>query len=113
MATEYAFDINVSTDKQFVTLRVELPKREKARDPVLEFDDNGARELLQSRGFANYDLVRSAPRLTNFQNRDGTGAGVMAGEWVFENNAAPVEKAAAKKKTTAKKTTTKKTTTTS
>ncbi len=112
MATEYAFDINVSTDKQFVTLRVELPKREKARDPVLEFDDNGAVELLQSRGFANYDLVRSAPRLTNFQNRDGTGAGVIAGEWVFENKAAPVKKAAAKK-TTAKKTTTKKTTTTS
>ena len=113
MATDYAYDINVSEDKQFVTLRVELPKREKARDPVLEFDDTGARELLQSRGFANYDLVRSAPRLTNFQNRDGTGAGVISGEWVFENSSEPVKKAPAKKRTAAKKTTTKKTTTTS
>ena len=112
MATDYAYDINVSEDKKFVTLRVELPAREKARDPVLEFDDQGAKTLLESRGFANYDLVQSAPRLTNWRNRDGSGAGVREGEWVFENKSAPVKKTAAKK-TTTRKTTAKKTTKTS
>jgi len=112
MDTKYAYDITVSDDKSMVTLRVELPRREKARDPILEMDDTNAVELLRAQGFNNYNLVRSAPRLSNWVNRDGNG-GVSAGEWLFENkDAAEKEAKPAAKKPAAKKTTAKKKTTT-
>ena len=104
MATNYAYDIKVSKDKQHITLAVELPKRVKARDPILEMDDQAAINLIRDNGFGTYELVKGGTRLTNWVSREGKG-GNSTGEWLFE---APAKSTA--KKTTAKKTATKKAT---
>ena len=36
MATDYAYDIELSRDKGHLTLTVELPERRLAREPILE-----------------------------------------------------------------------------
>ena len=99
MATDYAYDINVSDDKRHITLVVELPERALARDPILEMSDSNAVDIIRENGFGTYVLVRPGGRLTNWVSRDGIG-GNRRGEWIFERPAA--------KKTAAKKTVTKK-----
>ncbi len=116
MATEYAYDIELSKDKQHLTLKVELPERRLAREPILECTNDNAVDIVRQDGYGNYQLVKAAGTLSNWVSRDGIG-GNRAGTWIFEKivkataskpAAAPK---AAPKKTTAKKTTTKKTTT--
>ena len=101
MATDFAYDIKVSKDKQYVTLAVELPVREKARDPILEMNDQSAVNLIRENGFGAYELIKGGNRLTNWVSREGVG-GNRTGEWLFQ-----VTKKAAAKKTTRKKTTAK------
>ena len=102
MATDYAYDITVSKDKQHITLAVELPERVKARDPILEMDDQAAIEIIRDNGFKTYELVKGGARLTNWVSREGKG-GNRNGEWLFETTA----KKTAAKKTARKKATTK------
>ena len=99
MATDYAYDINVSDDKKHITLVVELPERTLAREPILEMNDTNAVEILAENGFGTYILVRPAGHLTNWVSREGKG-GNRRGEWIFER---PVTKRSAAKKTTVKK----------
>lgn len=101
MATEYAYDINVSDDKKHITLVVELPERLLAREPILEMSDANAVEILAENGFGTYVLVRPVGHLTNWVSREGKG-GNRRGEWIFER---PISKKAAAKKTPAKKST--------
>ena len=103
MATDYAYDITLSKDKKLLTLVVELPEREFARDPILECNNENALDIIRGDGFGNYLMVRAAGHLTNWVSREGKG-GDRKGEWIFEKTTA--------KKTAAKKTTRKKTTTT-
>ena len=112
MATEYAYDIELSKDKQHLTLTVELPERRLAREPILECTNDNALDIVKQDGYGNYQLVKGAGTLSNWVSRDGVG-GDRAGTYIFEK----IVKAAAKKpvatastKTTAKKTTTRKTT---
>ena len=108
MATEYAYDISLSADKKHLTLTVELPKREFAREPILECTDANALDIIKQGGFGNYEQVKGGGTLSNWVSREGRG-GDRAGTWIFEKN--PPKKTAAKK--TAAKKTTKKTTATS
>tara|TARA_B100001250_G_scaffold401497_1_gene413446 strand:- start:8001 stop:8345 length:345 start_codon:yes stop_codon:yes gene_type:complete len=105
MATDYAYDIQVSKDKQYVTLAVELPVREKARDPILEMNDQSALNLIRENGFGTYELVKGGNRLTNWVSREGVG-GNRSGEWLFRVTKKASARTAAKK-TTRKKTTAK------
>jgi len=106
MATNYTYDIAVSKDKKHVTLAVELPERVKARDPILEMDDQSALDIIRQNGFGKYELVKGGARLTNWVSREGIG-GNRAGEWLFEaTENAP--KVTAKKTTKKTKTTTTK-----
>ena len=93
MATEYAYDINVSDDKKHITLVVELPERTLAREPILEMNDTNAVEILAENGFGTYILVRPVGRLSNWVSREGKG-GNRRGEWIFER---PITKRTAKK----------------
>ena len=102
MATDYAYDITVSKDKKHITLAVQLPQRVKARDPILEMDDQAAIEIIRNNGFGGYELVKGGARLTNWVSREGVG-GNHSGEWLFESAA----KKTAAKKATRKKATTK------
>ena len=106
MATDYAYDIELSKDKKTLVLTVELPERELARDPIMECTDVNALQIIRDDGFGNFAMTRGCGHLTNWVSRDGKG-GDRRGEWVFQK----VEKTTAKK-TAAKKTTRKKTTTT-
>lgn len=108
MATEYAYDITLSKDKKHLTLTVELPIRELAREPILECNDTNAIDIVRRDGFGNFDLAKSGGTLSNWVSRDGNG-GNTSGTWIFEKIQ---PKKTTAKKTTAKKTT-KKTTTTS
>jgi hypothetical protein len=99
MATDYAYDINVSDDKKHITLAVELPERALARDPILEMNDSNAIDIIRDNGFGTYVLVRTGGRLSNWVSQEGIG-GNRSGEWIFERPVA--------KKTVAKKTVTKK-----
>ena len=120
MAIEYAYDIELSKDKQHLTLKVELPERRLAREPILECTNDNAVDIVKQDGYGNYQMVKGPRTLSNWVSREGIG-GDRAGTWIFEK----IVKAAAKKpvaatpaapkqttakKTTAKKTTTKKTT---
>ena len=109
MATDFAYDIKVSKDKQYVTLAVELPAREKARDPILEMNDQSAVNLIRENGFGAYELVKGGNRLTNWVSREGIG-GNRTGEWLFQatkkNSARTAAKKTTRKKTTAKTKTT-------
>ena len=100
MATDYAYDIELSKDKKHLTLTVELPIRELAREPILECNDANAIDIVRQDGFGNFNLAKSGGTLSNWVSRDGVG-GNHAGTWIFEK--APPKKTAAKK--TAKKTT--------
>jgi hypothetical protein len=77
MATEYSFELNVSKDKKTATLTVVLPKRDKARDPILEFGDKAAMALLNEQGVRNMSLDITQPRLTNWNNA------ALNGSWSF------------------------------
>ena len=115
MATEYAYDIELSKDKQHLTLKVELPERRLAREPILECTNDNALDIVKQDGYGNYQMVKGPRTLTNWVSREGIG-GDRTGTWIFEK----IVKAAAKKpalaapaapkQTTAKKTTAKKTT---
>ena len=109
MATDYAYDINVSDDKKHVILTVELPERKLAREPILEMTDSNAVDIIRENGFGTYVLVRPVGRLTNWVSREGLG-GNRSGEWIFERPAAKktaVKKTATKKVVTATETNTK------
>ena len=54
MATEYAYDIELSKDKKTLILTVELPERELARDPILECSDSNALQIIRNDGFGNF-----------------------------------------------------------
>ncbi len=113
MATEFAFDIELSKDKQHLTLTVELPERRLAREPILECNNDNAVDLVRQAGYGNYRMVKTGGTLSNWVSREGKG-GNRQGTYIFEKEVkkqAPAKKTTAKK-TTAKKTTTKKTTTT-
>ena len=110
MAIEYAYDIELSKDKQHLTLKVELPVRRLAREPILECTNDNAVDIVRQDGYGNYELVKAAGTLSNWVSRDGIG-GNRAGTWIFEKIVKAAAPKAAPKKTTAKKTTTKKTTT--
>ena len=105
MATEFAYDIELSKDKKTLVLTVELPKRELAREPILECTDANALDIIRRDGFGNFTLTRTCGHLTNWVSRTGKG-GDLRGEYVFSK----IEKATTAKKTTTKKTTTKATT---
>ncbi len=121
MATEYAYDIELSKDKQHLTLKVELPERRLAREPILECTNDNAVDIVRQDGYGNYQLVKAAGTLSNWVSREGVG-GNRAGTWIFEKIVKatvkkppapepPAPEQTTAKKTTAKKTTTKKTTT--
>jgi len=110
MATDYAYDIELSRDKAHLTLTVELPERRLAREPILECTNDNALDIVKQDGYGNYRLVKGAGTLSNWVSREGKG-GDRAGTWIFEKITAASKPAA--KKTTTKKTTTKKTTKTS
>ena len=119
MATDYAYDIELSRDKAHLTLTVELPERRLAREPILECTSDNALDIVKQDGYGNYRMVTSAGTLSNWVSREGKG-GDRTGTYIFEKivkAASPTPKPAAKKpaakKTTTKKTTTKKTTKTS
>jgi hypothetical protein len=95
MAIDYAYDINISDDKKHVTLVVELPERELAREPILEMNDANALDIIRENGFGTYTLVHAGGHLTNWVSREGVG-GNRRGEWIFEK---PVVKKATAKKT--------------
>ena len=115
MATEFAFDIELSKDKKHLRLTVELPERRLAREPILECNNDNALDLVRQAGYGNYRMVKTGGTLSNWVSREGKG-GNRQGTYIFEK---VVKQTAAKKttttakKTTAKKTTTKKTTKTS
>ena len=106
MAIDYTYDIAVSKDKKLVTLAVELPERVKARDPILEMDDQSALDIIRQNGFGKYELAKGGTRLTNWVSREGVG-GNRAGEWLFEVTE-PAPKTTVKKTTKKTKTTTTK-----
>ena len=110
MATEFAYDITLSKDKKHLTLTVELPERELAREPILECTNANALDIIKQDGFGNYEHISGGGTLSNWVSREGIG-GNRTGTWIFEKLAP--KKTTATKKTAAKKTTTKKTTTTS
>lgn len=107
MATEFAYDIELSKDKKTLVLTVELPERDLARDPILECTDANALDIIRRDGFGNFKMTRTCGHLTNWVSRDGKG-GDRSGAYTFSKIEKPTT---AKKKTTTKKTTTTKTTT--
>ena len=109
MATEYAYDIELSKDKKHLTLTVELPERRLAREPILECTNANALDIIKQDGYGNYRMVKGVGTLSNWVNREGKG-GDRAGTYIFEKI---VKDKPPAKKTTAKKTTAKKTTKTS
>ena len=112
MATEYAYDIELSSDKKHLTLTVELPERNLAREPILECNNENALDIVKQDGYGNYRMVKGAGTLSNWVSREGKG-GDRAGTYIFEKVVKTKTPAAKKTTTATKKTTAKKTTKTS
>tara|TARA_B100000676_G_C17663857_1_gene622806 strand:- start:63 stop:401 length:339 start_codon:yes stop_codon:yes gene_type:complete len=111
MATDYAYDIELSKDKKHLTLKVELPERHLAREPILECTDTNALDIIKQDGYGNYRMVQTCGALSNWVSREGKG-GNRSGVWIFEKVVKTTAKKTTTKKTTTRKTTAKKTTTT-
>lgn len=111
MATEFAYDIELSKDKKTLILTVELPEREYAREPILECTNANALDIIKGEGFSTFQLKASPGTLSNWVSSRGKG-GARRGEYVFAKKETETKAKAATKKTTTKKTTAKKTTTT-
>ena len=100
MATDLIYDIEVSKDKSSIKLNVEIPARVRAKDPIIEFGDKNAVDVLRDKGLLEgYELSKSHDRLSNWyaDNRTGT--------WVFLREATTTTTAAATTTTTAAATT--------
>ena len=78
MATDYSYDLDVSKDTKSATLKVSLPARGLARDPILEFDNKSALNLLNEKGLGHL-VIKDSPktRLSNWSN------GPREGVWTF------------------------------
>lgn len=90
MATDLIYDIEVSKDKSSIKLNVEIPARLRAKDPIIEFGDKNAVDVLRDKGMLEgYELSVSHNRLSNWyaDNRTGT--------WVFQREV-PAAKAVTK-----------------
>lgn len=90
MATDLIYDIEVSKDKTLIKLNVEIPARVRAKDPIIEFGDKNAVDVLRDKGMLEgYELSKSHDRLSNWyaDNRTGT--------WVFQREATTTTTAAA------------------
>ena len=90
MATDLIYDIEVSKDKTSIKLSVEIPARVRAKDPIIEFGDKNAVDVLRDKGMLEgYELSKSHNRLSNWyaDNRTGT--------WVFQREATTTTTAAA------------------
>tara|TARA_Y100001937_G_C6958994_1_gene258035 strand:- start:26 stop:427 length:402 start_codon:yes stop_codon:yes gene_type:complete len=90
MATDLIYDIEVSKDKTLIKLNVEIPARVRAKDPIIEFGDKNAVDVLRDKGMLEgYKLSKSHDRLSNWyaDNRTGT--------WVFQREATTTTTAAA------------------
>jgi len=102
MATDYSYDLEVSKDTKTATLTVNLPGRTFARDPILEFSDKSALNLLEEKGLSHL-VITNAPknRLSNWHDDRRNGV------WTFG-----VEKTTTDTKTTTAKVTATNATTT-
>ena len=78
MATDLIYDIEVSEDKSSIKLKVEIPARIKAKDPIIEFGDKNAVDVLRDAGMLEgYTLEKSNVKLSNWYENHRTNT------WVF------------------------------
>ena len=78
MATDYSYDLEVSKDTKTATLTVNLPGRTFARDPILEFGDKSALNLLEEKGLGHLVITNSpGSRLSNWHDDRRNGV------WTF------------------------------
>lgn len=98
MATDLTYDIEVSKDKSSIQLKVELPPRIKARDPIVEFNNRNAVDVLRDKGMLEgytLDKDASSNRLSNWYENS------LAGTWVFvRDTPASTEKTSTSSSTT-------------
>lgn len=78
MATDLIYDIEVSEDKSSIKLKVEIPARIRAKDPIIEFGDKNALDVLRDAGMLEgYTLEKSNVKLSNWYENHRTNT------WVF------------------------------
>lgn len=78
MATDLIYDIEVSKDKNSIKLKVEIPARVKAKDPIIEFGDKNAVDVLRDAGMLEgYELEKTNIKLSNWYENNRTNT------WVF------------------------------
>ena len=85
MATDLIYDIEVSKDKNSIKLKVEIPARVKAKDPIIEFGDKNAVDVLRDAGMLEgYELEKTNIRLSNWYENNRTNTWVFTKEGIVK-----------------------------
>jgi len=81
MATDIEYDIEVSKNKETVTLKLTVPERKWATDPIIEVREKNAIDILTEKGFNGYNIVSDGgvARVSNWEGARRTAV------WVFSN----------------------------
>ncbi len=82
MATDIEYDIEVSKNEETVTLRLTVPERKWANDPIIEVRECNAIDILREKGLTGYNIV-SDGGIARVSNWEGARRSAV---WVFSNN---------------------------